>query len=358
MGKIDLQGMDIEEITNLLKQLQEPEYRARQLFQWIHQKAAISFAEMTNIPKSLQAKLASLRVFEPPKIAKIRQSQLDDTVKYLLTLSDGNTVETVRMSYLGKDIKDRHTVCISCQVGCAMGCVFCATGLSGWRRNLTTGEILAQVLMAQRELQKASSEEKITNVVFMGMGEPLLNYENVLKAIHLLNNPLGLNIGMRKITVSTCGLVPQIYKLAEEKLPIVLAISLHAPIDMLRNKLLPINKKYPIKMLMEACRHYIQSTGRRITFEYALIADVNDSIHHAEKLANILSGLNANVNLIPLNNVEGTGLRRSSKSKAQAFLNNLKRAGIEATFREEKGSDIEAACGQLRRRGVEEDVFS
>ena len=191
----------------------------------------------------------------------------------------------------------------------------------------------------------------------MGMGEPLLNYENVLKAIHLLNI-LRLNIGMRKITVSTCGLVPQIYKLAEEKLPIVLAISLHAPIDMLRNKLLPINKKYPIKMLMEACRHYIQSTGRRITFEYALIADVNDSIHHAEKLANILSGLNANVNLIPLNNVEGTGLRRSSKSKAQAFLNNLKRAGIEATFREEKGSDIEAACGQLRRRGVEEDVFS
>jgi len=357
MGKIDIQGMELQEIKNLLQQLEEPEYRAKQLFQWIQQKGASSFTEMTNIPKKLQEKLNGLQLLHPPKITKIRRSQVDDTVKYLLTLDDGNTIETVRMSYLGKEIKDRHTVCVSTQVGCAMGCVFCATGLSGWKRNLTTGEILAQVLVAQRELQKDAPTEKITNVVFMGMGEPLLNYANVLKAIHILNDPLGLNISMRRITLSTCGIVPKIYELAEEKLPIVLAISLHAPNNTLRDRLVPVNKKYPLEILLEACQHYIKSTGRRITFEYALISEVNDSLHHARELIKLLADLKANVNLIPLNTVQETGLVRSSKSSALTFWHELESAGIAVTFREEKGSDIEAACGQLRRRGVEENVY-
>lgn len=353
MGKIDLQGMNIEEIKHLLMHIEEPEYRANQIFQWIHQKTVCTLDEMSNLPKSLRNKLNDLQSFDPPQVIKIRQSKLDDTVKYLLCLSDGNTIETVRMSYLSKGTRDRHTVCVSSQVGCSMGCLFCATGLSGWKRNLTTGEILAQVLLAQRELKRSYPNDNITNVVFMGMGEPLLNYDNVLKAIRLLNEPSGLNIGMRKISLSTCGLVPKIYRLAEERLAIVLAISLHAPTNELRNRLVPVNKKYPIETLLEACQYYIDTTGRRITFEYALIEGINDSIEHAKQLIGILGRIKANINLIPLNPVDGTGLKRSSGSQIKRFLYVLQQAGIESTFREEKGSDIEAACGQLRRRGVE-----
>jgi 23S rRNA (adenine2503-C2)-methyltransferase len=352
MVQIDLQGMSMEEYCLLFEDLGEQKFRAKQLFQWVYQKGATDFVQMSNLSKGLRQKLSQVVAITSLKIQRKLVSQQDDTVKFLLSLPDGETVETVRMSYTGRESRDRHTVCVSSQVGCAMGCVFCATGLSGWKRNLTTGEIVGQVLTVQRDLRVNLPEAKVTNVVFMGMGEPLLNYENVLKAIRILNEPAGLNIGLRRITLSTCGVVPQIKKLAQERLPIVLAISLHAPTDELRNELLPINKKYPLQELMEACAYYIELTRRRITFEYALIAGKNDSRAHARALAKLLKGMLANVNLIPLNSVAETGLVRSDESRIKTFAKELEDAGIEAAIREEKGGDIEAACGQLRRRGV------
>ncbi|WP_227766934.1 23S rRNA (adenine(2503)-C(2))-methyltransferase RlmN [Zhaonella formicivorans] len=352
MVQIDLQGMSMEEYCLLFEDLGEQKFRAKQLFQWVYQKGATDFVQMSNLSKGLRQKLSQAVAITSLKIQRKLVSQQDDTVKFLLSLPDGETVETVRMSYTGRESRDRHTVCVSSQVGCAMGCVFCATGLSGWKRNLTTGEIVGQVLTVQRDLRVNLPEAKVTNVVFMGMGEPLLNYENVLKAIRILNEPAGLNIGLRRITLSTCGVVPQIKKLAQERLPIVLAVSLHAPTDELRNELLPINKKYPLQELMEACAYYIELTGRRITFEYALIAGKNDSRAHARALAKLLKGMLANVNLIPLNSVAETGLVRSGESRIKTFAKELEDAGIEAAIREEKGGDIEAACGQLRRRGV------
>lgn len=352
MAKEDLQGMSLKEYELLMEELGQPRYRAVQLFQWVHGKAIKDMKEATNLPKTLIEKLEQRVSFQPLKIIKKQVSEIDDTAKFLFALSDGQRVETVRMSYKRKNSRDRHTVCVSTQVGCAMGCVFCATGLSGWVRNLTVGEIVGQVLAVQRNLQTVYPGEKITNVVFMGMGEPLLNYDNVIKALHILNAPDGLNIGMRRISLSTCGIVPGIRKLAEEKLPIVLAISLHAPNNKLRDELMPINRKYPLEELLAACDYYINSTGRRITFEYALIEGKNDSMEHARELGRLLSGMLANVNLIPFNPVLETGLTRPGIKKVRAFARELESFGIEVAIREEKGSDIEAACGQLRRREV------
>ncbi|MDS1029866.1 23S rRNA (adenine(2503)-C(2))-methyltransferase RlmN [Bacillota bacterium LX-D] len=351
--KKDLHGMTLKEYYDLFQDLAEKKYRAKQLFQWVFQKAITDFQKMTNLPQELTLKLQQEVDFSGLKIKKKLISRLDDTTKFLLSLPDGETIETVRMSYTGKESRDRHTVCVSTQVGCPIGCPFCATGLSGWVRNLTTGEIVGQVLEMQKDVQRNFPGKKVTNVVFMGMGEPLLNYDNVLKAINIINDPLGINIGMRRITISTSGLVPQINALAKEKLPIVLAISLHAANNNLRNELVPINKKYPLDELLSACRDYISSTGRRITFEYALIAGKNDQAKDALELRNLLKGMQANVNLIPLNTVGETKLRRSQNKIVKIFAQKLQESGLEVAIREEKGSDIDAACGQLRRRRVE-----
>lgn len=351
MAKLDLRSLNYEEYVGLIKNLQEAEYRAKQLYQWVFQKGVTEFAQMTNLPGTFRAKLDEKAYVVSLSIEKKIASQVDGTVRYVLGMPDGHTVEAVRMSYLGRESRDRQTVCISSQVGCAMGCVFCATGLAGWVRNLTTGEIIGQVLTAQQDLQSSSPGAKITNVVLMGMGEPLLNYENVVKAIRILNDPAGLNISMRKITLSTSGLVPQIKKLALENMPLVLAISLHAATNDLRDQLVPINKKYPLEELLAACEHYIRHTGRRITFEYALIADVNDKVLHAKALAKLLKGMLANINLIPLNAVAETRLHRPKQVVVQKFVNILREAGLEANIREEKGGDIAAACGQLRGKG-------
>lgn len=352
MAITDLQGMNLIEYESLMEELDQPKYRAKQLFQWVHGKAIENLEQATNLPKNLRKELQRRVSFQPLKVIKKQLSKLDDTAKFLLALPDGQRIETVCMSYRRKESRDRHTVCVSTQVGCAMGCIFCATGLSGWIRNLSTGEIIGQVLAVQRELQAQYPGEKITNVVFMGMGEPLLNYHNVLKAIKILNAPEGLNIGLRRISLSTCGIVPGIKKLAQEKLPIVLAISLHAPNNDLRNELMPINRRYPLEELLAACEYYIESTGRRITFEYALIAGKNDSIAHARQLGKLLSGMLANVNLLPYNTVVETGLSRPGTKKIKEFVQELQKFGLEAAIREERGSDIDAACGQLRRREV------
>lgn len=346
---LDLLGADLKDMKDLAGELGLPKFRAKQIFHWVHKKGAVSFGEMSNIPKIFLEILNKQSFVCYPEIVAESQSRTGDTVKFLLKFPDGVMVETVLMTYEREESRDRNTVCVSTQAGCTMGCVFCATGISGMERNLTTGEIMAQVWAAQRYCQ-GKGLSQVTNVVYMGMGEPLANLPPVLKSIHLINHEEGLNIGMRRITVSTCGLVPQIYRLADEQLPITLAVSLHAPDNTLRSRLMPINKKYSLDEVIKAADYYGERTGRRVTYEYALFHGVNDGEKEAEKLGRLLQGRLANVNIIPSNYVPESGLRPPERSQIAKFINKLEALGINAVVREEKGGDIDAACGQLRRK--------
>lgn len=337
--KQDIKSMNLAELSQALQALGEPQFRAKQVFTWLH-KGARSFDEMTNLSKTLRQKLDNQYEITVPIIVRKQQSAKDGTIKYLWRLRDGNCVETVLMQY-----HHGNSVCISSEVGCAMGCAFCASTKGGLVRRLTPSEMVDQVLFASLD-----SGLEISNIVLMGIGEPLDNYDTVLRFLELINSPDGMNIGMRHISLSTCGLVDRIHRLAEEQLQLTLSVSLHAPVNEIRSTIMPVNKRYPVEVLLEACRDYFQKTGRRISFEYAMIRDVNDSKEMAEILAEKLSGLAAHVNLIPLNNIEESPLKPSSRKAIMEFQQVLEKHGIPATVRRTLGNDIDASCGQLRRK--------
>lgn len=341
--KIDLKNRTMEELEAFLEAIGEKKFRVKQIFQWIH-KGVTTFDEMTNLSKDLREKLKGKAYIGSLKIESILISQIDGTRKYLFVLEDGNIIESVLMRY-----EHGNTVCVSCQVGCRMGCRFCASTLEGVIRNLTAGEILDQVLAIQRDIG-----ERVSNIVLMGSGEPLDNYGEILRFFAMIHHREGLHISLRNITVSTCGLVPQILDLADRKLQITLAVSLHAPNDALRNTMMPVNFRYPLKDLLGACKYYVQRTHRRITFEYALIRDVNDSEEHAMELAEKIKDILCHVNLIPLNKVSEREFEGARTDRVRKFQSILRTKGIEATIRRELGSDIHAACGQLRRRYLKE----
>lgn len=336
---IDLRSMEYDELETFLKDLGEPKYRAKQIFSWLMQ-GVDSFDEMTNISKKTRELLSEKSYISKLKIREKYVSKLDGTIKYLFTLDDGNCIETVIMRY-------HHgiTVCISSQVGCRMGCGFCASTIGGLYRSLTAGEILNQVIYARKDIG-----ERISNIVMMGIGEPLDNYDNVIKFLHNVNHPDGLNIGYRHISLSTCGLVDKIYRLAEENLPITLSVSLHAPNNEIRDSIMPVNHKYKIEELIKACREYINKTTRRISFEYSLISGVNDSVENACELAELLKGMLCHINLIPVNHVEERDYHKSKNSDIKKFRDKLIQLGMNATIRRELGSDISASCGQLRKK--------
>ena len=335
----DIKSMNLAEMSAYFKELGEPAFRARQVFQWLH-RGVSSFDEMTNLSKALREKLAAACVLCPPRVERKQVSAQDGTIKYLWRLGDGNCIETVLMRY-----HHGNTVCISSQVGCRMGCAFCASTRGGLVRRLTAGEMVDQVLFSQLD-----SGLPISNIVLMGIGEPLDNFENVRKFLSLINHPQGMHIGMRHISLSTCGLVPRIRQLAEEDLQLTLSVSLHAPTDAVRSTIMPVNKAYPVSELMAACRDYCQKTGRRISFEYAMIRGVNDSLEQAQALAALLQGMLAHVNLIPLNDVAESPLKPSTRQQVAAIKQALTEKGITATVRRTLGSDIDASCGQLRRK--------
>lgn len=338
----DIKSMYEEELKELFLSWGEPSYRAAQVYQWLH-NGVNSFDEMTNISKKLREKLVENCYISTVSIEKKLISAYDDTRKYLFSFRDGETVESVLMSY-----HHGYTSCISTQVGCKMGCTFCATGQGGFVRNLTASEMLAQIQAEQKD-----NSIRISNIVLMGMGEPLDNFENTIRFLKLVSSENGMNIGMRHISLSTCGIVPRIYDLAEMKLQLTLSVSLHAPNDQIRSKTMPVNRKYPIDQLLEACRYYVQKTNRRISFEYAMIDGVNDSDACASELAGRLRGILSHVNLIPVNTVSGTGYQKSRRQRIQSFIHILEKAGITATVRRTLGSDINASCGQLRRSTAE-----
>lgn len=336
---IDLRSLEYSELESLIAEMGEPKFRTKQIFSWVMQGAE-DFLEMTNIPKATRERLAEICYISKLKIKEKYISKLDGTVKYLFELDDGNCIETVVMRY-----KHGLSVCISSQVGCRMGCGFCASTIGGLYRSLTAGEILNQVIYAQKDIG-----ERISNIVMMGIGEPLDNYDNVIKFLHNVNHPDSLNIGYRHISLSTCGVVDKIYALAEENLPITLSVSLHAPNNEIRDKIMPVNHKYPIEKLIEACKKYIEKTTRRISFEYSLIAGVNDSIKEAHELSRLLSGMLCHINLIPVNHVEERNFHKGDTAGIRRFCEELNRLGMNATIRRELGSDISASCGQLRKR--------
>ena len=340
--KKNLKDYSLAELENMIREMGHPAYRARQVAEWLFQKGAASFDEMTNIPRGLRDSLSTAYAPGALQVLKKQVSGRGGTVKYLLGLADGQAVETVLMRYTYG-----LSACLSTQVGCRMGCRLCASAAGGKVRNLSPGEIYDQVLSVQRD-----TGERVSRIVLMGTGEPLDNLDNTLKFIYLVTAVYALNISMRHITLSTCGVVPGIEKLANLKLPLTLAVSLHAPEDGLRSNLLPINNRYPLGSLMEACRRYIETTGRRMTFEYALIAGVNDSREHATKLSKLLRGMFCHVNLIPFNRVPGKPYTATGPGTVQAFRQELERAGIRVTVRRRLGEDIDAACGQLRRRNI------
>ena len=345
--RIDLYDLDRAEMTTLVKEMGEQPFRAKQLWSWLYQRLAISPDEMTNLSKTLRAALIKQTRLTPLKPVVEQHSNDGHTKKILFQLEDGQLVETVLMRY-----EKRRTLCISTQAGCAMGCVFCATGQMGFVRHLTTGEIVAQVLYLAREL--AATDERVTNIVLMGMGEPLHNYDNTLKAIDTLTNNDGFNLGARKITISTVGLVPAIRRYAAEKRQTPLAVSLHAATDEERDALIPVAKRWPLDELMDACADYIIQTGRRITFEWALIRGQNDTVEQAQALGRLVAGLLCHVNLIPLNPTKDFGGRPSSPEQVAAFQAELEKFGVTSTVRVRRGIDIQAGCGQLRDRVVTE----
>ena len=340
----DIKSMTQPELAAWLKERGEPAFRAKQLFLWLHRGAG-SFDEMTNLSKSLREKLAAECRITRPQVARKQVSALDGTIKYLWQLQDGNCIETVLMRY-----HHGNTVCISSQVGCRMGCAFCASTLGGKVRDLTPSEMLDQVLFTQLD-----SGLPISNIVLMGIGEPLDNFDTVLRFLELVNHPDGLNIGMRHISLSTCGLVDKIDKLAQHRLQLTLSVSLHAPDDETRSRIMPVNRGIGVERLFAACRRYFEVTGRRISYEYAMIDGVNDSDQQADLLAAHLKGTPGHVNLIPLNEVKESPLRPSRR--VAEFQKRLERQGVTVTVRRKLGGDIDASCGQLRRKAMKEDTL-
>ena len=339
--RVDVKSLHLDELRGIA----QPFYRAGQITDWLYKKRVNSFAEMTDLPQALRAKLAHDFSFDKIDVVRVLGST-DTTRKFLFRLSDGNLIESVLIpaspALYGLP-SDRRTICLSTQVGCAYGCKFCASGLDGWKRNLRPDEIVNQIMAVEEE-----SGERIDNIVFMGMGEPLANYDNLMRAIQIINAPWGISIGARHITISTSGLVPQIRKLAEQPLQIRLAVSLHGATDDVRSSIMPVNRKYNLRALLEACRYFTSRKKQQITFEYILIAKVNDSEEQARELAKHARALEAKVNLIPYNKVEGLDWARPSTDRQKRFLAVLRAAGVRATLRREKGDDIAAACGQLR----------
>ncbi len=342
MEKTDILSLSVEEIKEFLKTLNEPSFRAGQIYSWLH-SGVTDFDLMTNLSKNLRERLKETCYIANVEVVKRLESKIDGTVKYLYKLYDGELIESVFMKY-----KHGYTVCISTQVGCRMGCSFCASGLNGLCRNLTASEMLSQVMYAGKD-----NGVRISNVVMMGTGEPLDNFDNSVKFLKLVSSEEGLNIGLRHISLSTSGVVTGIYKLAELNLPITLSVSLHASNDEVRSQIMKVNKKWNIAELLKACRHYQRITGRRISFEYALISGVNDTKQNAEQLVKLLKPMLSHVNLIPVNPVEENSYERSSKDSIKRFCDTLNSMGLNATVRRTLGADIDASCGQLRRREQE-----
>ena len=340
---MDIRSLTLEELKTTLAEKGEKPFRAAQLYGWMHRKRAEDYGQMTNLPASLRERLAAEYPLTALKPVDMQISAIDGTRKFLFALSDGNMVESVWMKY-----KHGNSVCISSQVGCRMGCRFCASTLDGWERNLLPSEMLDQIYAITR-----ITGERVSNVVVMGTGEPLDNYDNLLRFIHLLTDENGLHISQRNVTVSTCGLVPRIRMLADEHLAITLALSLHAATDEKRRELMPVAFKWQLDELMEACAYYVAQTGRRMTFEYALVGGVNDSLEDARRLTALAKPLGAHVNLIPVNPIKERDYRQSDRVQIDAFRLRLEKNGVNATVRREMGRDIDGACGQLRRRHLE-----
>lgn len=339
-GQTDIKSLSLEELKNEMIKIKEKPFRAKQLYEWFHKKLARNYDEMGNIPKSLKEKLESGYTYTSLNIVEVQTSQIDGTKKYLFSLADGNFVESVWMQY-----HHGNSVCISSQVGCRMGCRFCASTIGGLERGLTPSEMLDQIYAISRD-----TGERVSNVVVMGTGEPLDNYDNLLRFIALLTDENGLNISQRNITVSTCGIVENMKRLAEESLQITLALSLHGATQEKRRALMPIADRYGLDEVIAACRYYFEKTGRRITFEYSLVGGVNDTDEDAENLCKLVGGLNCHINLIPVNPIKERDYKETKKENVIRFKEKLERSHINATVRREMGRDIDGACGQLRRR--------
>ena len=333
-----LTDLTLPKLTDYIKSIGQPAFRAKQIFKWLHQKLVTEFSQMTDQPKALLAQLEEQCTIAAPVIRRRQQSK-DGTVKYLLQLADGNCIETVLMRY-----HYGNTVCVSTQVGCAMGCRFCASTQAGRVRDLEAGEICSEIYTAQKDIG-----ERISHIVLMGIGEPLDNFDEVMKFLENITSPEGVNIGMRNISLSTCGLVPKIDQLAEKKLQLTLSVSLHAPNNEIRSGMMPVNDAYPVEVLMQAVRRYQDTTGRRVSFEYSMVRGVNDSDACAKQLANLIRGMGAHVNLIPINPVDGSPYSATDAANVHRFQQKLESLGVNATVRRRLGSEISAACGQLRR---------
>lgn len=340
--KTDIKSLPLAQLTEVLEAMGEKKFRAKQMYQWMHVRLAGSFEEMTDLSKALREKCGQSFTYTSLEVVQVQESKIDGTRKYLFGLADGNVVESVWMKY-----KHGNSVCISSQVGCRMGCRFCASTLDGLERNLTPAEMLDQIYSIQK-----LTGERVSNVVVMGTGEPMDNYENLLTFIGMLTDENGLNISQRNVTVSTCGIVPRMRQLAERKLQITLALSLHATTDEKRRKLMPIANRYSIAELMEACAYYFEQTGRRITFEYSLVGGVNDTDEDAAELTALASPLCCHVNLIPVNPIKERDYVQSTGARIQAFKNKLEKNKINVTIRREMGRDIDGACGQLRHKTI------
>lgn len=347
--KTDIKSMNFDELNVFMASLGEKTFRTKQIYQWIHEKCVDTFDEMSNLSKDLREKLKENCEISQLRPVQILTSKEDGTQKYLFKLNDGNIIESVLMRY-----KHGNSVCISTQVGCRMGCKFCASTLDGLEKNLSPGEMLEEIYQIQK-----NTGERVSNIVLMGSGEPLDNYENVVKFLELISDEKGLNISQRNITLSTCGIVPKIKELADLKLQITLAISLHAYDDETRKELMPIANAYTIDEILEACKYYFDKTGRRISFEYSLVAGVNDHIEGAKKLGALLKGFNCHVNLIPVNPIKERDFKQSQKAQIEKFKNQLEKFGMNVTIRREMGRDINGACGQLRKSFIEseEDIL-
>lgn len=346
--KLSIYSMRLEDLQSWIEQQGEKPFRATQIFEWLYKKRVTSFEDMTNIPKALRERLDEHFVITTLKTL-VQQTSKDGTMKFLFELHDGYSIETVLMRH-----DYGNSICVTTQVGCRIGCTFCASTLGGLKRNLQAGEIVAQVVKVQKALDETN--ERVSSIVVMGIGEPFDNYDELIKFLKIVNHPKGLHIGARHITVSTSGIIPKIYQFADENMQINFAISLHAPNTELRSKLMPINRAYKLPELMEAVRYYIEKTGRRVTFEYGLFGGVNDQIEHAEELAELIKGLKCHVNLIPVNYVPERNYVRTPREQIFAFEKTLKKHGINVTIRREQGHDIDAACGQLRAKERKEET--
>ena len=345
MEKLDIKSLTLEELTEVIRQMGDKPFRAKQIYQWLHQKLVKDFDEMSNLSKPLREKLKEQFTLTALYPADVKISQIDGTRKYLFRLEDGNVIESVWMQY-----HHGNSVCISSQVGCRMGCRFCASTLDGLERNLTTAEMLDQIYRIQ-----TLTGERVSNIVIMGSGEPLDNYDNVIRFLRMISDENGLNISQRNITLSTCGIVPNILRLAEENIQITLALSLHAPNDEVRKTLMPIANRYSLKEILPACQTYFEKTGRRLTFEYSLVSGVNDNLDEAKALTSLLKNMHGHVNLIPVNPIKERDYRQSDRKAIEAFKSYLEKNGINVTVRREMGRDINGACGQLRKSFLEEE---